>query len=118
MSLSQKDKELIDKYAKKIVNKGWGTAALLWFDGTSHLSNVASHLLHVINPTLMIIPYIKNIFKDSSKIAELLEERENVEYFLTRIEFFMNDIDKKKVEKPSNKEMISDNHQNVEGDDK
>jgi len=118
MSLSQKDKELIDKYAKKIVNKGWGTAALLWFDGTSHLSNVVGHLLHVVNPTLMMIPYIKDIFKDSSKVAELLEERENVEYFLTRIEFFMNNNDKKKLKAPKYKKIVSKNDKNIEGDDK
>jgi len=103
MSLSQKDKELIEKYAKKIVDKGWGTAALLWFDGTSYLSNVASHLLHVINPTLNMIPYINKIFKDSNQIAEILEERENVEYFLTKIEFFMNESDKKKQKVLSSK---------------
>jgi len=96
MSLSQKDKELIDKYAKKIVDKGWGTIAILWLDGTSYLSNIASQMLHVINPTLNMIPYISTIFKDSNQVAEILEEKENVEYFLTKIELFMNEENEKK----------------------
>ena len=98
MSLSQKDKELIDKYAKKIVDKGLGTMALLWLDGTSHLSGVMSQLMHIASPTLSMVPYLNDFFKNADQIAEILEDRENIDYFLKRIEFFMNKKNKDKEE--------------------
>jgi hypothetical protein len=90
MSLSQKDKELIDYYAQKIVNKGWGTMAIMFFDSIKYLSNIGSQLMHVLSPTLTMVPYLREFFKNSEQISEILEDRENVEYFITRIEFFMN----------------------------
>lgn len=99
MSLSQKDKKLIDSYAIKLVNKGWGTMAIMFFDSTKYLSNVGSQLLHVLSPTLTMVPYINNFFKDSDQISEILEDRDNVEYFITRIEYFMNEESKVKENK-------------------
>ena len=93
MSLSQKDKELVDKHARRIVDKGLGTMAILMVDSMKPLSYIGSQLLHIANPILTIFPY----FKDFDRIAELLEDSENIEYFLTRIEFLLNE--KKELEK-------------------
>ena len=99
MSLLQKDKKLIDKYAIKLVNKGWGTMAIMFFDSTKYLSNIGSQLLHVLSPTLTMIPYVNDFFKNSDQISEILEDRDNVEYFITRIEYFMNEESKIKENK-------------------
>ena len=107
MSLSQKDKEFIDKYAIKIVNKGWGTMAIMFFDSTKYLSNIGSQLLHVLSPTLTMVPYINDFFKNSEQISEILEDRDNVEYFITRIEYFMNEQNKVKY---SNRKLLDKNN--------
>jgi hypothetical protein len=97
MSLSQKDKILIDGYAIKIVDKGWGTMAIMLFDSIKYLNNVGSQLLHVLSPTLTMVPYLSEFFKNSEQISEILEDRDNVEYFITRIEYFMNENNNKKL---------------------
>ena len=99
MSLSQKDKELIEKYAKMIVDKGWGTMAIMFFDSTKYLNNVGSQLLHVLSPTLTMVPYLNDFFRNSEQIAEILEDRDNIEYFITRIEFLMNEQENLKNKK-------------------
>ena len=107
MSLSQKDKILLDKYAVKIVSKGWGTMAVMLFDSVKYLSNVGSQLLHVLSPTLTMIPYISEFFKNSEQLSEILEDRDNVEYFITRIEHFMNN------ERSNKKKLLDKNNDGV-----
>jgi len=99
MSLSQKNKELVDRHAKKIVDKGLGTMVIMMVDSMKPLSYVGSQLLHIANPMLTMIPY----FRDFDKIAEMLEDRNNVEYFLTRVEYFMNEKNENKVAKKLSK---------------
>ena len=101
MSLSRKDKEIIDKYAKKIVDLGLGTIAILTIESVKPLNYIGSQFLYFANPLLTVFPY----FKDFDRVAELIEERDNVEYFLTRIEYFMNEEDKRK-----NKKLLKDNN--------
>jgi len=113
MSLSQKDKELIDKHAKKIVDKGLGTMAIMAIESVKPLNYIGSQLLLIVNPILTIFPH----FKDFDKIAELIEDRENIEYFLTRIEYFMNkenEIKQKKLEEK--KKLLDKNNGGAKND--
>jgi len=108
MSLSLKDKELIDKYAKKIVDKGLGTIAILAIDSVKPLSYIGSQVLYMFNPLLTMFPY----FSDFDRVAELIEDKENVEYFLTRIEYFMEEEEKLSSKKISEnkKKLLNDNN--------
>jgi hypothetical protein len=90
--LTEDQLEIIEKNAKYIVSKGMGTVAILFIDSMAPLSFVGSQLLHIANPVLTLIPY----FKDFDKIAEMMEDKENVDYFLTRVEYYMNLKDKEK----------------------
>lgn len=78
--------DLLDRYAKKLVQWKMGTIAILFLDSMKPLSFIGSQLLHVFNPVLTIFPQFKNM----DKIATLLEERENLEFFIERIENHLN----------------------------
>ena len=90
--LTEDQLEIIEKNAKYIVSKGMGTIAILFIDSMSPLSFVGSQLLHIANPVLTLIPY----FKDFDKVAEMMEDKDNVDYFLTRVEYYMNLKDNEK----------------------
>jgi len=92
--LTEEELEIIEKNAKFIVSKGMGTVAILFIDSMAPLSFVGSQLLHIANPVLTLIPY----FKDFDKVAAMMEDKDNVDYFLTRVEYYMNLKDKEKEE--------------------
>ncbi len=94
ISLSQKDRELIDKLAKKIVDKGFGTMAILGLESIAPVNNIVSQGLYVLSPTLGVF----SLFKDLDEYARILEKKENFEYLISQIEYFLNqknDISKK-----------------------
>ncbi len=96
VTIDIKDRATLDRYAKFVVDKGFGTVTILFLDSFENLNFVGSQFLHFFNPLLTMIPY----FKFLEKIAYLLEERKNVDYFLNKIEHYMNEQDKNK---PKNK---------------
>ena len=91
-NLTEEQLEIIERNAKYIVKKGMGTIAILFIDSMKPLSFVGSQMLQIANPILTLIPY----FKDFDKVAEMMEDKENVNYFLNRIEYYMNEENEKK----------------------
>ncbi len=80
------DHIMLDHYAEKIVSWKMGTVAILFFDSVKPLNFIGSQLLHFFNPILTIF----SPFKDMDQLADLLEERENLEFFIERIEYHLN----------------------------
>ena len=91
LNLTEEQLEIVNKNASFLVDKGLGTITILFLDSSKYLSFVGSQMLHVMNPMLTLVPY----FKDFDKIAVMMEEEENVEYFLSRIEFYLNEKEKR-----------------------
>ena len=89
-NLTEEQLEIVERHAKIIVKYGLGTVTILWLDSLKYMSFLGSQVLQVANPILTLIPY----FKDFDKVAEMMEDEENVDYFLTRIEHYMNEEDK------------------------
>ena len=75
-------KNILSKFAHRIVNKGMTVPALFFLESTKYVSFVGSQLLVFFGPII-------TSFVNSEKyynISELLEDRKNVEFLLDEIE--------------------------------
>ena len=82
ISIAQSDKQLISDLAEKVVNHGMAVPAIFFLDMMKYLSFFGGQLIVFFGP--MITAFISS---DSYyKFAELLEDRNNVEFLLTEIE--------------------------------
>jgi hypothetical protein len=80
--LSPEDAKLLDSIATRVVDVGMAVPAILFLESTKPLSFVGSQLLHFFGP-------IARAFLDARSIerfALLLEDRENIERLLVRVE--------------------------------
>ena len=82
ISITHSDKQLISNLAEKIVRHGMAIPAILFLEMGKYLSFFGAQLLIFFGPIITVfIP-----FHSYYKIAELLEDRKNVEFLLTEIE--------------------------------
>ena len=75
-------KNILSKFAHRIVNKGMTVPALFFLESTKYVSFVGSQFLVFFGPII-------TSFVNSEKyynISELLEDRRNVEFLLDEIE--------------------------------
>ena len=107
-NLEEEDLELLDKMAKKIVDIGMTAPAILFVESFKPMSFIGSQIM------VFFEPYVKIIFsaKDYTRVHELMSERENIELFLQRIEYFeaeksAEERRRKKIER-SNKRSLFD----------
>ncbi|SVD49847.1 uncharacterized protein METZ01_LOCUS402701 [marine metagenome] len=70
------------KFAEKIVNRGMSVPAILFLDMSKYLSFVSSQLMVFFGPILTTFIRSDGYYQ----LAELLEDRNNIEYLLTEIE--------------------------------
>jgi len=91
ISISQSDKQLISDLAEKVVNHGMAVPAIFFLDMMKYLSFFGGQLMIFFGP--IITAFISS--QSYYKFAELLEDRNNVEFLLLEIERMESDNKKK-----------------------
>ena len=81
-AISQSDKQLISNLAGKIVRHGMAIPAILFLEMVKYLSFFGGQLMVFIGPIITVFIPSHSYYK----IAELLEDRKNVEFLLVQIE--------------------------------
>ena len=81
-AISQSDKQLISNLAGKIVRHGMAIPAILFLEMVKYLSFFGGQLMVFFGPIITVFIPSHSYYK----IAELLEDRKNVEFLLTEIE--------------------------------
>ena len=91
ISISQSDKQLISNLAEKVVNHGMAVPAILFLDMMKYLSFFGGQLMVFFGPIITAFVSSQSYYK----FAELLEDRNNVEFLLLEIERMESDNKKK-----------------------
>ena len=76
------DKEIISNLAKKIVRHGLAVPAIFFLEMVKYLSFFGSQLMVFFGPIITVFIASSSYYK----YAELLEDRNNVEFLLLKIE--------------------------------
>ena len=82
ISICKSDKQLISSLAQKIVRHGMAIPAIFFLEMVKYLSFFGSQLMIFFGPIITVFIPSHSYYK----MAELLEERKNVEYLLVQIE--------------------------------
>ena len=80
--MKSSEKELLDKYAIKIVNKNLSVPVIFFLESSKYISFIGSQMLLFVGPVLTVFINDKHYYR----FAELLENRENIEFLISRIE--------------------------------
>ena len=91
IAIKQSDRELISNLAQKIVRHGMAVPAIFFLDMIKYLSFFGGQLMVFFGP--IITAFIPSQYY--YKFAELLEDRNNVEFLLVEIERLESDNKKK-----------------------
>ena len=91
ISITQSDKQLISNLAEKVVNHGMAVPAILFLDMMKYLSFFGEQLMVFFGPIITAFVSSQTYYK----FAELLEERQNVEFLMLEIERMESDNKKK-----------------------
>ena len=91
ISLTQSDKQLISDLAGKVVKRGMAVPAILFLDMMKYLSFFGGQLMVFFGPIITAFVSSQSYYK----FAELLEERQNVEFLMLEIERMESDNKKK-----------------------
>ncbi|UCE24019.1 MAG: hypothetical protein JSU74_12085 [Candidatus Zixiibacteriota bacterium] len=83
-SLPAEEEAVLDKLAKKAVERGMAVPAILFLESVKPLNFIASQVMVFFEP---VIQTIFN-FKDYNNLRSALEKRESVEILLLKIEKF------------------------------
>jgi len=94
ISITQSDKQLISDLAEKVVNRSMAVPAIFFLDMMKNLSFFGGQLMVFFGP--IITAFISS--QSYYKFAELLEDRNNVEFLLVEIERIESDKKKKESE--------------------
>ena len=85
-----KANEMISNLAKEIVNRGMSVPAIFFFESTKYISFIGSQFLVFLGP--MATCFINN--KKYYNLAEILEDRTNIEFLINEIEILNIKIQK------------------------
>tara|TARA_Y100000814_G_scaffold78942_1_gene51207 strand:+ start:389 stop:646 length:258 start_codon:yes stop_codon:yes gene_type:complete len=80
--MNNNEKELMQQYARKVIDKGFSVPAIFFLEMFKYLSFIFSQSMIVAGP-------LATVFIDRQKyykISDILSERDNVEYFICQIE--------------------------------
>ncbi len=91
ISITQSDKQLISNLGEKVVNHGMAVPAILFLDMMKYLSFFGGQLMVFFGPIITAFVSSQSYYK----FAELLEDRNNVEFLLLEIERMESDNKKK-----------------------
>ena len=81
-AISQSDKQIISNLAEKIVRHGMAIPAIFFLEMVKYLSFFGGQLMIFFGPIITVFITSQSYYK----IAELLEDRKNVEFLLIQIE--------------------------------
>ena len=82
VTISQSDKRLISNLAEKIVRHGMGIPAIFFLEMVKYLSFFGGQIMIFFGPIITVFIPSHSYYK----MAELLEDRKNVEFLLVQIE--------------------------------
>ena len=82
MTICQSDRQLISNLAQKIVRHGMAIPAIFFLEMVKYLSFFGGQLMVFFGPIITVFIPSHSYYK----IAELLEDRKNVEFLLVQIE--------------------------------
>ena len=94
ITIAQSDKNLISGLAEKVVSRGMAVPAIFFLDMMKYLSFFGGQIMVFFGP--IITAFISS--QSYYKFAELLEDRNNVEFLLVEIERIESDKKKKESE--------------------
>ena len=77
-----KDQNIISTFAKEIVERGMSVPAIFFLESTKYISFIGSQFLVFLGP--LSTCFINN--KKYYNLAELLEDRTNIEFLINEIE--------------------------------
>jgi hypothetical protein len=81
--MNEEEKQaLIEKLARSVVSRRLTTPAILFLESVKPLSFVGNQVLLALDPIIKIFVTIENY----GKVAALLEDRENIETLILKIE--------------------------------
>ncbi|MBC8214086.1 MAG: hypothetical protein ISR90_01680 [Candidatus Marinimicrobia bacterium] len=80
--MNDKNKEIITRFAGRIVDRGMATPSVFYLEMVKYVSFLGSQLMVFFGP--IITAFVKS--DGYYNIAELLEDKKNVEFLLTEIE--------------------------------
>ncbi|KPV64657.1 MAG: hypothetical protein AOA65_0872 [Candidatus Bathyarchaeota archaeon BA1] len=96
VSLSpEREKELIDKIAKYIVDYGMETPAILFLESVKPLAFVGGQLT-----LFYLAPFLPLVGRWGEEAITLLQSRENVERLLQRVEELIKEKEERPVQQP------------------
>ena len=75
-------KDILNKFAKEIVDRGASVPAIFFLESTKYISFVGSQLLVFLGP--IATSFVNN--QKYYQFTELLEDRDNIEYVVSEIE--------------------------------
>ncbi len=77
-----KDQNIISTFAKEIVERGMSVPAIFFLESTKYISFIGSQFLVFLGP--LATCFVNN--KKYYNLAELLEDRTNIEFLICEIE--------------------------------
>ena len=80
--MNDKEKKIMDSYAKKVTDKGMSVPAVFFLEMFKYLSFIFSQSMIVFGPLATIFLEPKKYYQ----ISDILSNRNNVEYFICQIE--------------------------------
>lgn len=80
--MDNKEKEIMQLYAKKVIDKGFSVPAIFFLEMFKYLSFIFSQSMIMAGPLATVFIDQKKYYK----VSDILSERDNVEYFICQIE--------------------------------
>ena len=88
---SQSDRQLISDLAQKIVRHGMAMPAIFFLEMVKYMSFIGSQLMVFFGPVITVFIQSESFYK----LSHLLEERQNIELLMLKIERLEFDNKKK-----------------------
>ena len=80
--MNDKEKKIMDSYAKKVTDKGMSVPAVFFLEMFKYLSFIFSQSMVLFGPLATIFVNPKRYYE----VSDILSNRNNVEYFICQIE--------------------------------
>ncbi len=101
------EQEVIDKIAHKIVERRLSVPAVLFLEVIKPISFFGAQTMNFFGPLIESFLKKENRYYD---VTEILEDRNNIERILRRVEELENDISLKEKSKPGRKQKKHKHH--------
>jgi len=85
--IETKNIPILDSIAHRIVDYGFGIPTVFFLEMSKHLSFISSQMLIFLGPVLTAFVSSGGYYD----FADLLQEKENIEYLIQKIEYLMKE---------------------------